>query len=163
MPFSAVPDDNTHGTGVLANPTDFATMELSFLSIGELRAGPEPVSGISASPTGAFSWRNEFCRSRFSRCCGCPWKSGISVGRGRCGAFRFGQMSFKLSDSLGKRRYLVLFLQLRKLFLKLGNLFLEYVSLLVLFSRLRYFSSPALSSGALVEILRPYFQLECNS
>ena len=62
-------------------------------------------------------------------------------------------MSFKFSDALGERRCLVLFLQLRELFLKLSNLFLEHVGLLVLLSGLRYFSNPALSSGALVDIL----------
>ena len=40
-------------------------------------------------------------------------------------------MSFKLGDSLGERRCLVLFLQLRELFLKLGHLFLKHVGLLV--------------------------------
>ena len=45
MPFSTVLDDDAHGTGVHANSTDFATIELSFLNVGELRAGPEPVSG----------------------------------------------------------------------------------------------------------------------
>ena len=66
-------------------------------------------------------------------------------------------MSFKLGDVLGERRCLVFFLQLRELFLKLDNLFLEYVSLLVVLFGLRYFSSPTLSSGALVDILRPCF------
>jgi len=40
---------------VLANRADSATIELPFLSVGELRAGTEPVSGISASPTGGGS------------------------------------------------------------------------------------------------------------
>jgi len=59
---SAVFDDDAYGTGVLANRADFAAIELSFLSVGELRAGPEPVSGISASPTGAVSRRNKLRR-----------------------------------------------------------------------------------------------------
>jgi len=46
---SAVFDDNAYRLGVLANRADSATMEFSFLSVGELRAGPEPVSGVSAS------------------------------------------------------------------------------------------------------------------
>jgi len=41
-------------------------------------------------------------------------------------------MSFKLGDSLGERRCLVLFLELRELLLKLGHLFLKHVGLLVL-------------------------------
>jgi len=53
-------------------------------------------------------------------------------------------MSFKLGDSLGDRRCLVLFLQLRGLFLKLGHLFLKQVGLLVLLFGFRYFSSPTL-------------------
>ena len=63
-------------------------------------------------------------------------------------------MSFKFGDSLGERRCLVLF-QLRELFLKLRHLFLKHVGLLVLLFGLRYFSSSTLSSGALVDILRP--------
>ena len=95
--FSTVPDDDAHGTGVHANPTDFAAIELSFLSVRELRAGSEPVSGISATPTGAFSWRNHLCRSRSSRSCSCSWKSDIKSGRhGRCGTLCLSQMSFKL-------------------------------------------------------------------
>ena len=46
--------EDADGTGVLANRTDPESIELPFLSIGELRAGSEPVSGSSASPTGAF-------------------------------------------------------------------------------------------------------------
>ena len=44
MPFSA-PDNDAHGMGVHANSTDFATIELLLLNVGELRAGPESVSG----------------------------------------------------------------------------------------------------------------------
>jgi len=150
---SSVLDEDAYGTGVLANRTDFTTIELLFLSVGELWEGPEPVSGISASPTGASFWRNELCRSRSSRSCGCPCKSGIRGRHGRCGALRLGQMSFKLGDSLGKRHCLVLFLELRELFLKLGHLFLKHVGLLVLLFGLRYLSSPTLSSGALIDIL----------
>ena len=41
---------------MLANRADSATTELPFLSVGELRAGTEPVSpGISASATGGGS------------------------------------------------------------------------------------------------------------
>ena len=53
-----------------------------------------------------------------------------------------------LGDSLGEHHYLIPFLQLREVFLKLGNLFLERVGLIVLLFRIRYFSSPALFSGA---------------
>ena len=162
MPFSAS-DDDSHVTGVHTNPSDVATIELLFLSVGELRAGPQPVSGISASPKCAFSRRNKLRRSRSSRSCGCSWKSDGSAGRGRCGALHLGQMGFKFSDSLGERRCLVLLLQLCELFLKFGNLFLKHVGLLVLLFGLRYFSGPTLSSGALVDILRPYFQLESHS
>ena len=134
MPFSTVPDDDAHGTGALANPTDSATIELALLSVGELRAGPVLVSGISTSPTGAFPRRNKLRRSRSSRSCNCPWKSGIKSGLSRCRALRLGQMSFKFSDSLDERRCLVPFLQLCELFLRIDNLFLEYVSLLSFFS-----------------------------
>jgi len=70
--WCAVFDDDAHGTGVLANRADSATIELLFLSAGELRAGPEPVSGISESPTGTISRRNKLRRSLSSRSCGCP-------------------------------------------------------------------------------------------
>ena len=110
---SAVLKEDAYGTGVLANRTDSATIDLSLFSIGELRADPEPVSGISASPTGAFSRRNKLRWSRSSRSIGCPWNSGISGGRGRCGAVRLSQMSFKLSDSLDQRRCLSFFAALR--------------------------------------------------
>jgi len=68
-------------------------------------------------------------------------------------------MSFKLGDSLGKRRCLVLFLELRELFLELGNLFRKHDGLLVLLFGLRYFSGPMLTTSDLVDILKPYFQL----
>ena len=64
---SAVFDDDAYRTGVLANPADFAAIELSFLSVGELRAGPEPVSRVFASPTGAVSRRNKLRRSLWLR------------------------------------------------------------------------------------------------
>ena len=105
------PRNDAFRTGVLANRADSATIELSFLSVEELRVGPESVSGISVFRTGAIFRRNKLRRSRFSCSCGCPWKSGIKSGLGRCRTLRLGQMSFKFCDSLGERRCLVLFLQ----------------------------------------------------
>jgi len=46
---SSILDDNPYGTGVLANGADLAYVQLPSLSIGELRADPEPVFGSSAS------------------------------------------------------------------------------------------------------------------
>jgi len=43
--FSAVFDDDAYRTGVLANRADSATIELLFLSVGELRAGPSRCPG----------------------------------------------------------------------------------------------------------------------
>jgi len=61
--FPTILDDDANKTGVLANRADSATIDLSFLSVGELRAGPEPVCGISAFPTGAVFRRNKLRRS----------------------------------------------------------------------------------------------------
>ena len=113
---SSTLDDNAYGTGVIANRADLASVELSFLSIGELRAGPEPMFGSSASPRD---------RSLSSRSCSCTWwsyvtsesGSGSGSGSGRCGALCLDQLRFDLRNSLAEHRYLVLFLQLRKLFL----------------------------------------------
>ena len=41
--------EDADGTGVLANRADLVSIELPFLGIGEIRAGPKPVSGISTS------------------------------------------------------------------------------------------------------------------
>ena len=138
-----------YGAGVLANRADLASVELPFLSIGELPVGPEPMSGCSASPTDAFSWRNELPRSLSSRSCSCSSWSGVTTGSGsgRCGAPCLGQLSLELGDSLAEHCYVFLFLQLRKLFLQLRNLFLEHVGLLVLFW-LRYFPNIALPSAS---------------
>jgi len=112
-------DDNAYGTGVLANRADLASVVLSFLSIGDLRAGSEPMSGSSASPIGAFTWRNVLRRSLSSR----SWWSGVTSGSvsgsrsGRCGALCLDQLSFELGDSTAEQSYLVFFLQLRKLLL----------------------------------------------
>ena len=130
------------GTGALVNPTDSATIKPAFLSVGELQAGLVPVPGISAR-------RNKLRRSLSSHSCSCRWKSKIRGRRGRCGAIRLSQMSFKFGDSLGERRRLVFCLELRELFLELGHLSLKHVELLVLLFGLRYFSDPTLSSGAL--------------
>jgi len=102
---------------MLANRADLASVELPFLSIGELRAGPEPVSGSSASPTGAFSRRNELRRSLSSRSSSCSLWSGVTSGSSSRGALGLGQLRFELGDSLAEHRYLVLFLQLHELFL----------------------------------------------
>jgi len=56
---SSILNDDAYRTRVLANRADLASIELLFLGVGEFRAGREPVSGVSASLTGAFSWRNE--------------------------------------------------------------------------------------------------------
>jgi len=52
--FSSILNNNTYRSGVLTNRANLASIELLFLSVRELRTDPEPVSGISASPTGVF-------------------------------------------------------------------------------------------------------------
>lgn len=68
---SSIFDNDAYWTRVLANRTDPTSIKLSFLSV-ELRAGPEAVSEISASPTGAFFRRNKLRLSRSSRSCSRP-------------------------------------------------------------------------------------------
>ena len=70
---STIFNKDADGTGVLANRADRASIELPFLGIGELRACPEPVSGISTTPTGAFLRRNELRCSLPIRSCRGSW------------------------------------------------------------------------------------------
>jgi len=90
-------------TGVLANRTDLASVELPFSALDSLAsAGPKPMSGSSASPTGAFSCRNELHRSLSSHSCSCSLWSGVTSGSSRCGALCLGQFNFELGDSLAE-------------------------------------------------------------